>query len=585
MTNNQQKLFGPGVLLGFALVVFFALPVAWAVVNNFSDSVVIPSAKYYIMGTSSQYALGFNGTAATLNDAASNSFATVTDVGATGTLSWAGAAGVTGILTASNTANAIRVGTLCDLTTPPAIGGGTPAAITGTTVTASTNTGMAIPGYKWANNGTYMTHTDGTNVLTTLGHNGSAALLGMRSSTDTDAVVPAYQMHLINELTAAQGGGVRHLTVSQHPNAAAGALMRFVKSRTSFASPSTVVTGDEIGEFLGYAHDGTSYLSTIGFGFITSGTVATGSVPTNFVISADPAGFASFSAGEKARMTPTGDWGLGTTAPDRKLELNTGAATGGVRLTYNDSNGSAANYVDLLVDSGGDLQLTPSGSNILIPLDTLLNFGDATEGVYSNDNGYMDYFAATGHRFAGPVSGDGEIHGAQQDATPYTIPLINMRVWDAVNTILPGTPASDDLAIDNGTFLTSNPSVISSAVAGGAASTGYCRFQFVLPNEYVAAQTVTLRLNAVLGGDQVLGTATVDIEAVDTDDATSDICATAAQNITGSQGNKDFDITATNLTRGDTLDVRITIAITSGGLSDGVWGIIYEAVALLDIEG
>ncbi len=56
----------------------------------------------------------------------------------------------------------------------------------------------------------------------------------------------------------------------------------------------------------------------------------------------------------------TGNVGIATTAPDRPLEIN--SATGlGLRLTYNDSNGSATNYADLQVASGGELNILPSG--------------------------------------------------------------------------------------------------------------------------------------------------------------------------------------------------------------------------------
>ena len=55
--------------------------------------------------------------------------------------------------------------------------------------------------------------------------------------------------------------------------------------------------------------------------------------------------------------------GIGTTAPDKALEIN--SATGAnLRLTYNDSSGSAANYADFSMSSGGNLTIAPSGGSI-----------------------------------------------------------------------------------------------------------------------------------------------------------------------------------------------------------------------------
>ena len=71
----------------------------------------------------------------------------------------------------------------------------------------------------------------------------------------------------------------------------------------------------------------------------------------------------------------TGNVGIGTTAPDRKLEINTGAATGGLRLTYNDSNGSATVYSDMLVDSAGDLAITATGGDISFDNENLVTTG------------------------------------------------------------------------------------------------------------------------------------------------------------------------------------------------------------------
>jgi len=56
----------------------------------------------------------------------------------------------------------------------------------------------------------------------------------------------------------------------------------------------------------------------------------------------------------------SGNIGIGTTTPDKKLEIN--SATGDcLRLTYNDADGSATYYTDFAVSSAGNLKITPSG--------------------------------------------------------------------------------------------------------------------------------------------------------------------------------------------------------------------------------
>ncbi len=62
-------------------------------------------------------------------------------------------------------------------------------------------------------------------------------------------------------------------------------------------------------------------------------------------------------------LNVTGAVGVGTSAPDKKVEIN--SSTGDcLRLTYNDSDGTATNYTDLLISSSGDLTITPSGGDI-----------------------------------------------------------------------------------------------------------------------------------------------------------------------------------------------------------------------------
>ncbi|MDI6808163.1 MAG: hypothetical protein QME66_04160 [Candidatus Eisenbacteria bacterium] len=76
--------------------------------------------------------------------------------------------------------------------------------------------------------------------------------------------------------------------------------------------------------------------------------------------------FGNFSGAgitEQMRVIGTGLVGIMTTAPDRALEIN--HATGlNLRLTYNDSDGSAVNYADLTTSSSGDLTIDPSGDDV-----------------------------------------------------------------------------------------------------------------------------------------------------------------------------------------------------------------------------
>ncbi|MBU4539600.1 MAG: hypothetical protein KJ689_13560, partial [Bacteroidetes bacterium] len=75
--------------------------------------------------------------------------------------------------------------------------------------------------------------------------------------------------------------------------------------------------------------------------------------------------------------------GIGTTAPGKTLEIN--AATGGsLRLTYNDSDGSAANYNDFLVGSSGDLTIIASGGDISLDNENLATTGTITSGLINS---------------------------------------------------------------------------------------------------------------------------------------------------------------------------------------------------------
>ena len=62
-------------------------------------------------------------------------------------------------------------------------------------------------------------------------------------------------------------------------------------------------------------------------------------------------------------VVTSGTLGLNTSTATKQLEIN--SSTGDcLRLTYNNNSGTATNYVDVLVNSTGNLSLTPSGGNV-----------------------------------------------------------------------------------------------------------------------------------------------------------------------------------------------------------------------------
>lgn len=179
---------------------------------------------------------------------------------------------------------------------------------------------------------------------------------------------------------------------------------------------------------------------------------------------------------------------------------------------------------------------------------------------------------------------------ALAELQPFPIPLTDFRVWDALQTVLPGTPATDDLALIGGTFGTATPSLRSEDLKTAGATNKRARVLVQLPWDYQAGQSVSLRFAAGMITTAADTTATLDCEVYklqnDPDDAIgSDLVTTAATTMNSTTfANIDFALTSSGLSAGDVLDVRITMAISDGAGATAVVGGLTSAKLLCDVR-
>lgn len=187
-----------------------------------------------------------------------------------------------------------------------------------------------------------------------------------------------------------------------------------------------------------------------------------------------------------------------------------------------------------------------------------------------------------------PISRSNILAVAELQAFP--IPLTDFRVWDAMQTNLPGTPATDDLALVGGTFGTATPSLRSEDLKAAGATNKRARVLVQLPWEYEAGQTVVLRFKAGMITTVADTSATLDVEAYklqgDPDDAIgSDLITTSATTMNSTTfADIDFTVNPSGLSPGDILDIRITAAITDGASATAVIGGITSVKLLADVR-
>lgn len=88
----------------------------------------------------------------------------------------------------------------------------------------------------------------------------------------------------------------------------------------------------------------------------------------------------TITSNRKIMFKSNGRVGFGTNAPDRALEINDTSGNC-LRLTNNDSDGTAANFADFIVSESGNLTITPSGGSVNISTHNGTNAGLQLGGV------------------------------------------------------------------------------------------------------------------------------------------------------------------------------------------------------------
>ena len=177
---------------------------------------------------------------------------------------------------------------------------------------------------------------------------------------------------------------------------------------------------------------------------------------------------------------------------------------------------------------------------------------------------------------------------AQRVLAESVIPLTQARVWDAVQTNLPATPASDDLGIITGTWGTNPVRITAGDVKALGSTTRRLYLAIPIPSNYEDGQTIQLRIRAKMETTVADTTCTVDAEAyVGSDGALgSDLVTTAAVSMNSlSAANYDFTINATGVDPGDLLEVRLSIASNDAATATAVTPAIYSISLLCDTRG
>lgn len=178
---------------------------------------------------------------------------------------------------------------------------------------------------------------------------------------------------------------------------------------------------------------------------------------------------------------------------------------------------------------------------------------------------------------------------AQQVMQGFPIRLADCRVWDAMQTNVPGTPAADDLGLVTGTPGTDSPMLSTGDLKAAGATTRKVAFELPVPSNFDSSQTIELRIRAAMETTVADATAAVDLEVFKPDGAGavgSDLCSTAAESINSlTPADKDFTLNGGSISAGDKLICIVSVAVNDAATGTAVTGVIYSIDLRCDTRG
>lgn len=176
---------------------------------------------------------------------------------------------------------------------------------------------------------------------------------------------------------------------------------------------------------------------------------------------------------------------------------------------------------------------------------------------------------------------------AQRVLAEDAIPLTDCRVWDAVQTVLPATAASDDLGIVTGTWGT-NAVRITAGDVKNTSATRRLYFAVPVPANYEDGQTVQVRVRCGMETTVASSSCTIDFEcrALSSGSLTADLVTTGPQSMNSlTAANLDFLLDASLIDPGQLLEFRLTIASVDSATATAVTPAIYKISLQCDTRG